>query len=365
MRHPSAVDFPSLVRTLLVVVDQIPIERALQAATADEPTAVDALALHCSDPAFGEGIQIGAARWDGDGLNATNGQRMTPGSSKFGVPVVDQVAGTNLDQPTGVDHRQVARSLDHELADRVFGDANDVDPAGLQMEGEQHIIAGLAEQAPHVDGEEISGDQLVPMFGDEGFPCRVGAAFRRGLETVAIQDGGDGAWAQGDAQLGQFALDAVLAPGRVLRGQPGDHLLNVLADLRSSWPGAPDSQLLLQQQAVPTPDGARLGDGGEFGQPLPTDVGSCTGELLPPAVGEAQWLIRVQLIAQVRDLGPEEGHLGDEGFVLPGKQGGCYQAHQEGHRVHRAGQARQTILHRKIRPIPDDQVVCRIESRAA
>ena len=354
-----------LVRALLVVVDQIPIERALQAATADEPAAVDALALHRPDPALGKGIQVGAARRDGDGLNATSGQRVTPGSAEFGVPVVDQVAGTNLDQPTGVDHRQVTRSLDHELAYRVFGNADDVDAAGLEMDREKHIIAGLAEQAPHVDGEEISGDQLVQVFGDEGFPGRIGAAFRRGLEAMAIQDGSDGARAQGNTEFTQLTVDAVVTPRWILRSQPGDRLLNLDADLRSSRPSSSDAQLLLQQQAVPTSDGARLGDGGEFGQPLPTDVSSCTGELLPPRIGKSQWLTRGHLVAQIRDLSPEVGHLGDEGFVLSGKQGGCDQADQEGARVHRAKETRQTILHRKMWPMLFVHEVDRIDLRAA
>ena len=45
---------------------------------------------------------------------------------------------------------------------------------------------------------------------------------------------------------------------------------------------------------MPLANGAGLGDGGDFRQALPADVSSCTGELLPAAVSEAQRLIRGQ-----------------------------------------------------------------------
>ena len=76
-----------LMRSLLVVVDQVPVEGALQAAPTDEPAAVNALALHRPDPALGEGIQVGAVRWDGDGLDPAARQGVAPGSAEFGVPV--------------------------------------------------------------------------------------------------------------------------------------------------------------------------------------------------------------------------------------------------------------------------------------
>ena len=45
---------------------------------------------------------------------------------------------------------------------------------------------------------------------------------------------------------------------------------------------------------MPLANGAGLGDGGDFRQALPADVSNCTGELHPPAVSEAQRLIRGQ-----------------------------------------------------------------------
>lgn len=85
--------------------------------------------------ALGKGIQIGTARRDGYGLDAAGGQGVLPGGSELGVAIVNQVAGTNLGQPTSFGHGQVARRLHHEGLDRVLGDSDNVNSAGLQVNG--------------------------------------------------------------------------------------------------------------------------------------------------------------------------------------------------------------------------------------
>ena len=51
-----AIPLP-LVRTLLVIVKQVPSQGALQATPADAPAAADTLALQRANPALGKGIQ--------------------------------------------------------------------------------------------------------------------------------------------------------------------------------------------------------------------------------------------------------------------------------------------------------------------
>ena len=52
-----AIPLP-LVRTLLVIVEQVPSQGALQATPADAPAAADTLALQRANPALGKGIQV-------------------------------------------------------------------------------------------------------------------------------------------------------------------------------------------------------------------------------------------------------------------------------------------------------------------
>ena len=147
-----AIPLP-LVRTLLVIVEQVPSQGALQATPADAPAAADTLALHRVNPALGKGIQIGTAWRDGHRFDTTGSQGVLPRSTELGVSIVNQVAGTHLGQPASLDHGQVARRLDHESLECVFRDSDDVNPAGLQMNGEQRIVTGLAQQAPDIDRE--------------------------------------------------------------------------------------------------------------------------------------------------------------------------------------------------------------------
>ena len=49
---------------------------------------------------------------------------------------------------------------------------------------------------------------------------------------MAIQVGGTGRWAEGDPQLRQLALDAVLTLGWIFIGDSDDHLLDFVAGRR-------------------------------------------------------------------------------------------------------------------------------------
>ena len=83
------------------------------------------------------------------------------------------------------------------------------------------------------------------MFADERLPRRIGSADGRRLETVTIQNSGDGACTEGDSQIGQLTLDAVLTPGRILNGHPDDHLLDFVTRRRLPGPGLGNAQLPL------------------------------------------------------------------------------------------------------------------------
>lgn len=57
----------------------------------------------------------------------------------------------------------------------MLGDPDEVHPAGLQVDGEQDVVTSFAQQAPHINGEEMGGSKQIHMLGDEDLPRRVRA----------------------------------------------------------------------------------------------------------------------------------------------------------------------------------------------
>ena len=83
----------ALVVSLLVKMGQILLEHVGQGAVTKENQVVQTLAFDRADPAFGVSIQIGAPRWQFEGLNTGPFQDAVKTCGLLAVPVVDQIAG--------------------------------------------------------------------------------------------------------------------------------------------------------------------------------------------------------------------------------------------------------------------------------
>ena len=311
-----------LVWPAFVIVPAVVGQGALQTSPSDKPAPPDTLALHRAHPALGDGIEVGAARRDRDGLDATARKHLLPPTAELGVAIMDQILGTNLGQPADVDHGVVARRLGHEVSIGVLGDASDVDASGPVVDGEQHIVAALAQPTPDVDGEKVCGDDRVEVLRKETLPGGVRPALGRRLEAMAIEDRGNSSRSESDSEFQHFTSDAHLSPGGVLLGQADDRLLDLSLDRWSPRPCTLHSQLAGNHQSMPTADGARLGHAGDLGQSLPTNASGGPGEFLSPSVGEPQGLLLGDLLAKEADLCAQERDLRDERFVLL-SQDGC------------------------------------------
>lgn len=310
-----------LVGPAFVVVPAVISQGTLQTSTTDEPAAPDALALHRAHPALGESIEVRTARRDRDGLDATARKHLLPPTAELGVAIVDQVLGTDLDQPALVRHGVVACSLGHEVCVGVLGDAGDVNPSAAVVDGEQHIIAALAQPAPNIDGEEVGGDHRVEVLGKETLPGRVRPALWGRLEAMSVQNCGDGSRSEGDSELQQFAADAHLSPVGILLGQADDCLLDLSVSRWSPRSCPLHAQLPGDHQAMPAANGGRLSYAGDLGQTLPANTSGGPGELLAPRIGEPQRLFPGDVFAQEADLRAQERDLSDERFVLLGQDG--------------------------------------------
>src|SRR3712207_7671357 len=108
------------------------------------------------------------------------------------------------------------------------GAAGEVDPARAQLDEEQDKY-GL--QAERLDGEEVAGQELVPMPPQEGPPgAGLPPAGGGGRHTMPLEHIADRGAPEGMAELAQFALEAAVAPAGVLPRQPEEHLLDLGGD---------------------------------------------------------------------------------------------------------------------------------------
>jgi hypothetical protein len=109
------------------------------------------------------------------------------------------------------------------------GHAAEVNPSGVHFDEEQHI---QPLEPDRVDGEEVTGHDPGGLLAQEGLPGH-GRPSRCRIEPVTLQCRADRGGRDTNTKTHQLALDALVAPGRVLPGQPDDQLLDVLV---KRWP---------------------------------------------------------------------------------------------------------------------------------
>jgi len=79
-------------------------------------------------------------------------------------------------------------------------------------------MCGVGDQAsngPHFDRREVDRGQDVPVGFDEGLPRCLSFAIRCWFDTVLLEDIADRLVGDVVAQVGQGALDAIVAPRRI------------------------------------------------------------------------------------------------------------------------------------------------------
>ena len=130
------------------------------------------------------------------------------GAGEVRAAIADQEP--DVREPLVKGEGQIAGLLHRPLASRVSGDAANVDPAGAVLDEHQDI--GLFEQ--HCAGvQEIYGENPGGLSGEELPPGRASAARRR-IDARGMQDLPDGGRRNGDAGLGQLAVDPAISPQR-------------------------------------------------------------------------------------------------------------------------------------------------------
>jgi hypothetical protein len=93
----------------------------------------------------------------------------------------------------------------------VGGDAAEVHPAGALLDEHQDVQPA---QRHHVNVKKADGEDSCGLGVQELPPGR--ACPRRGVDARGAEDLVDGRWRDGQAQLGQLAVNAPVTPQRVL-----------------------------------------------------------------------------------------------------------------------------------------------------
>ena len=115
-----------------------------------------------------------------------------------------------LSFPLAQDQQQVAGLLSDPRAIRVGSDSGEVDPAGIQLDEQQHI---QPSQPHRVDGEEVAGHDASGLLAQERRPA-LARPPRRRVQPMAAERRSDRRGRDPHAKPEELALDALVAPPR-------------------------------------------------------------------------------------------------------------------------------------------------------
>ena len=150
-------------------------------------------------------------------------------------------------------HEQVAGLLGQPGAGGVGGDAEDVHAAGGVLDDEERVQPA---QGDGVEVEQVAGQDRVRLRAQELAPGRSGAT-RCGIDPGCVEDRPDRGGADLVAEAGELAVDAPVAPGRVLGGQADDQGAQAGGDGGSTGPGGLGGPAAGDELAVPAQDRGR------------------------------------------------------------------------------------------------------------
>src|SRR5690349_15531511 len=88
--------------------------------------------------------------------------------------------------------RNVSRNLGHPQSVCMARNSSDLHASCRDLDKEKNDKSLQASRCPHFDREEVRGDDLFPMAGEEFFPGCLSTSLWSGLNAVLLQDIADG-----------------------------------------------------------------------------------------------------------------------------------------------------------------------------
>src|SRR5919107_4435906 len=201
-----------------VVVGAVPGEDSLQVPLAEDQDAVGEVGSGGPDEAFGEAVRPQPARRDLHRVDASAGQDGIEGGGELAGAVADEEPESG--GAVGEVHQQVAGLLGGPRSGRMTGCPEYMDVAVADFQGEEDVDPFQGDRA--VDVEEVHGQRARGLRAQAPPPGRIGGPQRRRGYPSQREEFADRGCADAVAELEKLALDALVAPGLVLTGQPLD-----------------------------------------------------------------------------------------------------------------------------------------------
>jgi hypothetical protein len=148
---------------------------------------------------------------------------------------VNLVSRSREPEPVGAvvkGHEQIAGLLGHPLPHRMRRHPEHMDLTGGDLDHKQHV---QTFEQHRVHGEEVHRQDAVGL-GPQELPPRERRPDRCRVDTAALQDGPDGAGPKLVPEPAQLTVDAAVAPGRVLPGQPQHQIADLQRHARTATP---------------------------------------------------------------------------------------------------------------------------------
>src|SRR6266487_2931082 len=239
------------VRAVCVVVRDVFAQHPLEMPLRDDQDPVETFAPDAADPALRVRLRLRRSDRRPDHRDPLLVKESVEGVGQLDVAVADQDSRLFALVPEGCEHG--ACLLGDPGGVGVGGDAGDVHAPALELDEEEDIQAA---QPNGVDREEVALDDPGCLLAQELAPAEARSSWG-GVDAVPAQDVPDRARGEREAEPGQFAVDALVAPARILRRQP-EHELPRLRDHRrpalrvsGEAPAAADELAMPAQKASP------------------------------------------------------------------------------------------------------------------
>ena len=200
----------SPVWAMAVVVPGIAPKDALKMACIDDEKVIEALRSDGPDEPLRVGVRVRRPEWGSQDLGTFGPEDLVEARHVLRVSIVDKELDIDplVDDVAGY----VPRLLGDPVRIGMGGDASDPDPSAADLDEEQDV-----EPVQHhrVHAEEVGGHD-VGRLGSHELSPRGARATWRWSQVVVVEDPGNGAGGQPDAELHELALDAPIAPSGVL-----------------------------------------------------------------------------------------------------------------------------------------------------
>jgi len=145
-----------------VVMAAVDVKQVLELVAAEDEHPVEALATHAASPALGVGVRVRRRDGCADHRHSFAREEMIKAAAELGVAVVDEKAERSLAIIEG--HEQVACLLGGPGACRVRRAGDELDPATLERDEEEHVDPF---QPGCFAGEEITGERRRRVLAEK------------------------------------------------------------------------------------------------------------------------------------------------------------------------------------------------------